>query len=449
MLCPVVASAINTQKLLILMLVGLCVFLFAASAPVPARADVQSEVDDLEDRLDAQQKLIEKQQRMLDAQAKELGEQKKRLDRRRSIAEKSKKKQSFALTGTSPRNVRWAAVAKPAPRQKAEEQSSMTPPASPEPEKPVRPQVAAVADQGGVLSPKGMLTFENTLEYTNTTRNLFTFNGVELAQVVLVGAITDNAVEHQVVQESARLRLGITNRLEADIHVPYVYRNDAISTTNTTTGIQSVSSVQVYELGDIDAGLAYQMNEGRGGWPFLIGNLRYKANNADGPYDVPYDANNIATRLPTGTGFQTVEASVTAIKVSDPAVLFGNLGYVYDVSRDINRNFNQTYIGTVDPGDAINALVGVAFAINQDTSFSLGYKHSYVFSTVQHSIDLTTGVPFATSSGASQVGSLNIGLSYVLTPTTTLNFNIAAGVTNDAPDVDLTLRIPIELGKIF
>lgn len=294
-----------------------------------------------------------------------------------------------------------------------------------------------------------MLTFENTLEYTNTTRNLFTFNGVQLAQVVLVGAITANSVTHQVVQEAARMRLGLTNRLEADVHVPYVYRNDKTTSTNTGTGTPTTSSVQGYDLGDVDAGLAYQMNNGDKGWPFLIGNLRYKANNADGPYDVPYNSANIATRLPTGTGFQTVEASVTAIKVSDPAVLFGNLGYVYDISRDINRNFNQTYIGTVNPGDAINALVGVAFAINQDTSFSLGYKHSYVFSTVQHSIDLSTGTPFSTSSGSSQVGTLNVGLSYVLTPQTTLNFNIAAGVTNDAPDIDLTLRIPIQLGKIF
>ena len=326
----------------------------------------------------------------------------------------------------------------------------MTPLAAPaQPEQPVRPQVAALADQGGVLSPKGMLTFENTTEYTDTTRNLFTFNGVELAQVVLVGALSDTSVQHQVVQEAARFRLGLTNRLEADVHVPYVYRNDATSTPDATTGAQDTSSVQGYALGDVDAGLAYQMNDGKQGWPFLIGNLRYKANNADGPYDVPYDANNIATRLPTGTGFQTVEASVTAIKVSDPAVLFGNLGYVYDMSRNINRDFNSTYVGEVDPGDAINALVGVAFAINQDTSFSLGYKHSYVFSTTQHSVDLSSGTPFTTSSGSAQVGTLNIGLSYVLTPSTTLNFNIAAGVTNDAPDVDLTLRIPIQIGKIF
>jgi len=303
-----------------------------------------------------------------------------------------------------------------------------------------------LANQGGVLSPPGTLSFENTVEYTNTTRNLFAFNGVELAQVVLVGGITASSARHQIVQETGRLRLGITNRLEADVHVPFVYRNDSLTNSVTTSGT-TTTSISGADLGDIDIGLAYQLNDGTEGWPFLIGNLRYKANNADGPFDVPYDSNNIATRLPTGTGFQTVEGSVTAIKVSDPAVLFANLGYVYDVPRDIDRDFNGVTIGHVNPGDAINAMAGMGFAINQQTSFSLGYKHSYVFPTYQKMTQ--SGSTETTSSGTSQVGALALGLSYAFTPETSVNFNVEAGLTNDAPDVHLIVRVPIKLGNIF
>ncbi len=309
------------------------------------------------------------------------------------------------------------------------------------------PQVEALADRGGVLSPKGRLSFENTLEYTNTTRNVFAFNGVALAQVVLVGGITANTARRQIVQETGRLRLGVTNRLEVDVHAPFVYRNDAITNTITTTGLSETKTIEGANLGDIDAGLAYQLNQGRAGWPFLIGNVRYKANNAEGPFDVPYDANNVAKRLPTGTGFQTIEGSLTAIKVSDPAVLFGNIGYVYDIPRDINRDFNGVYVGHVKPGDAVNGLVGLGFAINPDASFSLGYKHSYVFPTYQDTV--SGGAATRTSSGSSQVGSLVFGTSYSLSPQTSLNFTVEAGVTNDAPDVHLILRIPIILGKIY
>jgi len=153
--------------------------------------------------------------------------------------------------------------------------------------------------------------------------------------------------------------------------------------------------------------------------------------------------------MPTGTGFQTIEASVTAIKVSDPAVLFANLGIVYDVPRDINRNFGQTRITSVNPAHAVNALVGVGFAINQDTSFTLGYKHSYVFPTAQHSIGLTTGNPFVNNSDSAQVGALVLGMTYALSPKTSINLNVEAGVTNDAPDIHLILRVPIQLGKFW
>ncbi len=437
----------------------------------PVAADVQSDVTILEKRLNDQDKLISAQQAVLAEQSKQLAEQKKQLEallKKSELAEQIKKaklittkKLSQIFTSNEhPGNKNTASAQKASltvtqqthsnSQKGASGVQSMTPPEAPQSAtEQQRPQVQALANQGGVLTPKGVMTFENAIEYTNTTRNLFIFNGVEIATTVLAGAITDTAARHEVVQESGRFRLGLTDRLEADIHIPYVYRNDALTNMATQNAAVSKSSVEGHSIGDIDAGLAYQLNNGNEDWPFLIGNFRYKANNADGPYDVPYNSNNIATRLPTGTGFQTFEASVTAIKVSDPAVLFGNLGYVYDMSRNINKDIGSLHIGRVDPGDAINALFGVSFAINQETSFSLGYKHSYVFSTIQNASDITSGATSRTSSGSSQVGSLTFGLAYALTPTQSINVNVEHGVTNDAPDLHLMVRMPFQLGKIF
>jgi hypothetical protein len=500
---------IKARVLTFLIRLGLIFAVIVAIGPLPAAADVQSTLEDMEKRLDEQEKLIKKQQEALHTQSQQLQKQNQQIREiraenapidvdafvNRAAANNLKSK---GLTGTNlpVAEAPTAVVSVPAPPPSAQvithippapalplpqeqnaqvtapvtappvvEKQSPTPSGAAEKAEDIsrtlapatapamveqeRPQVQALADEGGVLSPKGMLTYENTFEYTNTTRNLFSFNGVELAQVVLVGAVNANSARHEVVEDTSRFRLGLTNRLEADVRVPYVYRNDAITNTTASTGATTQTTEQGYDIGDIDAGLAYQMSKGENGMPFFIGNLRYKANNADGPYDVPYDSNGNATRLPVGTGFQTFEASVTAIKVSDPAVLFGNLGYVYDMSRNINRDINTTYVGRVDPGDAINALIGMAFAINQDTSFSLGYKHSYVFSTIQHSQDIATGTPTTSSSGSQQVGAVTLGLSYAVTPTTPINFNVEMGVTNDAPDVHLLIRVPFQIGKIF
>ncbi|MDD4616202.1 MAG: transporter [Alphaproteobacteria bacterium] len=421
--------------------IGVVAILFSSALPVYAEdtpePDIQSEIARLEKRLNDQEKLVEEQQRQLESQADEIYRQQKMIEsltrqRAKKLPPKIEKpKPQSTVMGMRGRGDPPSQVYAPMPMRDRDEDVEEA-----------RPQVEAIANQGGILSPKGRLTFENTIEYTNTSRNLFAFNGVELAQVVLVGGITAEATTHHIVQETGRLRLGLTDRLEADVHVPFVYRNDAITESATTAGTISTTR-EGYNLGDIDAGLAYQINDGKEGWPFFIGNLRYKANNADGPFDVPYDTNNIAKRLPTGTGFQTVEASMTAIKVSDPVVLFGNLGYVYDIPRIIGKDFNGTHIGRVKPGDAINMLAGMAFAINQDISFSLGYKHSYVFPTTQR----VNGVN--RTGDTSQVGSLTMGISYALTPTTSLNANLEAGVTNDAPDIHLVFRVPFMIGDFF
>lgn len=440
---------------------GLCAIVLACSAPFLAVAET-----DLESQVQALIKRVDEQQKILTTQSEEISKQKKIIDSlsvkkakdapsseqtatATSTDKKSKKKGSSAKETTASASGTTATIAPVqtlASERHVEMPASMTPPRARKEEKDVRPQVDALANQGGVLSRAGTLTYENTLEYTNTTRNLFAFNGVQLAQVVLVGGIEANTTRHQIVQETGRLRLGLTNRLEADVHVPFVYRNDAL-TNSVTSGSSTTTTIEGANIGDVDVGLAYQINDGKAGWPFLIGNLRYKANNADGPFDVKYDSDNMAKRLPTGTGFQTVEASMTAIKVSDPAVLFGNLGYVYDVPRDVDRDFSTVHVGHVNPGDAINAMAGMGFAINQDMSFSMGYKHSYVFPTYQKTTQ--EGVTTTTSSGTSQVGALTFGLSYAVTPETNVNFNVEAGVTNDAPDVHLIFRVPIKLGTLF
>ena len=42
-----------------------------------------------------------------------------------------------------------------------------------------------------------------------------------------------------------------------------------------------------------------------------------------------------------------------------------------------------------------------------------------------------------------QLGTMLIGLSYRLTPASSLNFTLGVGVTRDAPDLTLALRYPM------
>ena len=429
----------------------------------PSRASTQDDIQELRNSLARQENLIAEQQKKLTAQEEALTKQREKLNDLTRLSsnemaaasgagsKKNKDNNASDPAGTSAAN-NTGPVKVAAATPTDANATAGTPLVSPKAQEPEpRPAINVLPDAGGVLTPKGTLMYENSLEYTNTTSNVFTFNGVQVAQLVLVGVLDTSSARRQIVQDSSRLRLGITNRLEADLRVPFVYRNDSTSQTDTSSNppVTSRTSREGANIGDMDMGLSYQLNRGFGGWPFFVGNLRYKSTTGEGPFDVPYDTNNIATRLPTGTGFNSVEGSMTIIKVSDPVVLFANTGLVYSIGEDINKDFNTTRILEVNPGAVANASAGMGFAINQETSFTLGYKHSYVFPTYQTQQDLNSGIISKSRSDTLQMGSLLTGLSYTINPVVSLNFTVEAGVTRDAPDVHVGFRVPVRLGQVF
>ncbi len=444
----------------VLSALALSLFLAAPSYSSVAQTNNPPDMQQVIDRLSALEKLVKTQQQTLDEQKKKIAVQEKELKTYKKAAASDeaqpsgKKHRSAQATASSQAPVAAAApqpqaapVSQPSTKTVASSAgTSITAP--PETEEKQRPQINVLPDAGSVLTPKGVLMYENSLEYTNTTNNVFTFDGVQVSSVVLVGNINATSARRQLIQDSSRFRMGLTDRLEADVRVPYVYRND--QTTSTVIGGASTSNrIEGHDIGDIDMGLAYQINRGREGWPFLVANLRYKSDTGTGPYDVTYDSNNVALSLPTGTGFHSAEASLTLIKVTDPAVLFTNLGYVHSFGRDIDKTFNTTRILDVTPGSAINFSGGLGFSINQDTSFTLGYKHSYVFGTEQTAMDTGSGSIVRTKSDDQNVGALLIGASYRVTPKTNVNFTVEVGATRDAPDVHVGLRVPFELAQFY
>ncbi|MCZ6894832.1 MAG: transporter [Gammaproteobacteria bacterium] len=307
------------------------------------------------------------------------------------------------------------------------------------------PAVPILVERGGVLTPQGTLVIEPSVKYSHSSINRFVFGGIEVADIILVGQIEASDADRDSLVAAGTLRYGVTDRIEVEVKVPYVYRSDRVtslilpadpdeSVTRSATGSN---------LGDVEFAAHYQLNRGRGGWPFFVANLRVKSDTGDGPFDVPRDAQGVETELPTGSGFWAVQPSVTAILPTDPAVLFASLAYIWSIERDIDKTisteFGDQFIGTVDPGDSIGASFGMSLALNERTSFSLGYKHNYILET-------TTEIGgFDVKTQELQVGALLFGLSYGLSDTARLNVNLEVGATEDAPDVQLTFRVPVSL----
>jgi hypothetical protein len=82
-------------------------------------------------------------------------------------------------------------------------------------------------------------------------------------------------------------------------------------------------------------------------------------------------------------------------------------------------------------------------ALNDRLSFTLGYEMDYVRPTES----IVAGN--LQRSDTLVVGSALTGFSFKVNNKVAVNLNLAEGVTRDAPDTEVTLRVPIAFQDVF
>lgn len=314
------------------------------------------------------------------------------------------------------------------------------------------PAVAPLFEQPGVLTQPQRYVLEPSIQYSYSSSNRIALVGYTIIPALLVGLVDVREVKRNTVTAALTGRFGITKRAELEIRIPYVYRSDTtVSRALNSASYQDTAfSASGTDLGDPEFGLRYQLNNGGVDSPFYIGSLRYKTRYGKGPFDVVTNcspdcaSNTVGTGLPldlpTGSGFSSVQIGLTTLLPSDPAVFFGSITYTRSIARNnISRtlvNNQSQYIGKIEPGDVFGFNFGMGLAINEKSSFSIGYDHSSVEST-----KVNDEIP--AGSVRTQLGTLLLGYSHRFNPKTSLNVSVGAGLTRDTPDLSLTVRLPM------
>jgi hypothetical protein len=307
-------------------------------------------------------------------------------------------------------------------------------------EEPQR-EAAALPPELGVLTPKGKLVIDPSIEFVRASNNRLVFRGVEIVPGIQLGVIEASDAARDTGVLTLAARYGVTSRLEVEARIPYIWRDDRITTlAQRDETISRSSELRGRDIGDIELNARYQLNSGATGGPIFVATSRVKPPTGTGPYNVNYDEFGVATSLPTGSGFWGVEGGVIMLYPTDPAIIFAGLTYLHNFSRNIDRTVGSgdaaVHIGKVDPGDSIGVSLGFGLALNPRFSISLGYSHNYIFKTTSE-----LGATRQTSQPL-QVGSLLLGSSFRLTERLTLNSAFEMGVTSDAPDVRVVFRLP-------
>lgn len=444
-----------------------------AIAP-PARATEDAVRAELE-RLKA---LVEAQSKQLEAQSVALAQQQRALDSltlRMAVTDRSLEDARAAGAPVPPTAGAVFAIAQAAPARVAAGQASGGQAAAgqaesprPAPLIPTRPvgeappereagqvQQEVLPEGMGVTLQRGRFVLEPAVDYIRTSNNRLVFRGQPIVSTLFVGIFEVSDADRDTVAASLTGRLGITRNIEIEARVPFLYRNDFITAERTISAAGEVvrlnSGLESSGLGDIEVGARYQLTRGQNGGPIWLAGLRVKSDSGTGPLDVEFDQFGVAQELATGSGYWSVEPSITFLMPSDPAVLFASLSYGFNLARTVDRQIaaarpNPTpglpdlppvFLRSFDPGDAVSFGFGFGFALNDRFSYTLAYRHSVVLET---ETILDTGPQ---STPQLQVGSFTVLGSYRLSPKTTVNLSVDVGVTNDAPDLRLGVRVPI------
>lgn len=254
-------------------------------------------------------------------------------------------------------------------------------------EKPKRVQtVADILEQPGVLTPKGSFVLDTSFSYTQNSSNTVSVVGYTVLPSLIVGLIRASDIDRTTLTLGLTGRYGITNRLEVEARIPWVYRTDSISERDLNSGTNEAKLREVdgNDLGDIEAAFKYQINMQDP--PYWIGSLRFKSTTGKSPYDVDINELQDFEELPTGSGFPSIEPGITMIMPIDPAVIFMNLSYIWNIKDDVTVDVTipgddenedqQIQVNTIDLGDTISFSAGMGFAVNPKFSFSLGFAYS-------------------------------------------------------------------------
>lgn len=295
------------------------------------------------------------------------------------------------------------------------------------------------------------LTMDFGISDTYYDRRQLQLSGFLALDAIFLGNINLGQTKSHQVMADLDTRYGVSDRINVDVDVPYVYRRSTfiVGGAGGAASTLSDATVSSHDIGDVNFGIYYQFVRETNALPDVVGSLRVKAPTGSSPFGekvVQVDADNTnlvaPTRLPTGTGFWNITAGLSVLKTYDPVVLFGSVSYTYNIARsfaDISSVQGQTEPATVKLGDIVQFGGGVALAFSDKDSASV----SFTMALEPESKTKAPGGSYQKVPGSeTTAAAMNFGLNHVVNKHLTINGSVSIGLTPDAPNFVVGVRFP-------
>jgi len=223
---------------------------------------------------------------------------------------------------------------------------------------------------------------------------------------------------------------GVRNNLTANVSMPFISRYA------DNAGYSGVS----HTLGDLGLNVRWQPLEVKRDEPTftITGGVRLAT--GESPFKVDNDKG-----LATGSGVNTFSLGSNVTRIVDPVALFGSVNVGYGLkAKHLHQQLYGSTLREVKPGASFGFGLGFAYALSYKITTSFSFQQSISARSTLTFEDGNGNLTKAHTSTQS-AGILSVGLGYRFTPKTTVNVTVGAGLTASAPNLSLTMSVPLLL----
>ena len=279
------------------------------------------------------------------------------------------------------------------------------------------------------LLRKGDATLYYTFDYT------YYYNAaIDIALTSNSSSISRFRIEEDAqdtVTNTLSLDYGVKDNLTFNTTLPMVAKYD--STNNLTT----------MALGDVSFAARWQpVPVERGAMSTTLFGVFSTASGVS-PYTI-----NLNSDLSTGKGYYAVTGGASFSDVLDPVVLFGSLSDTIGLPvSGLNQNRAGAILTSFQPGDTMSMSAGLGYSLNYDISVTASYQMSYALQTTYNMV--SAGVASRVVTPDMVAASINFSVGFRTTPTQIVNIGFAYGLTQDTPNIDLTVTLPMDVSGMM
>ena len=303
------------------------------------------------------------------------------------------------------------------------------------------------------------LTLENSISYNRYDRKQLTLTGFLALDAIFLGNIAIENVESDTLTWTFAARYGLNPRTSLNLEIPWLARKTVYQKGGAGGAASAIAQEHTTGtgLGDITLSANYRLFTEREHWPDTVLTAGVTAPTGQEPYGVSWrvlerdDEGFIRFAVPedepTGNGVWQANFGVSFVKTADPAILFGNFGYIHAFDQsfdDLDNNPETVNPGEVRLGRSFYFGAGLAFAFNERTSLSLSFSNK-LSSRARTRYDDGDGQWMKVIGSDANAGMFNLGVTYALSPNATFVSQLGIGLTPDAPDFSLIFKVPYML----